>query len=73
MTDLAPVRVAGLMMGLWFLSLSMGNYLAGRLASFYGGLPPRELFQTLGIITLVTAILLALLVRPVSRMMRGVK
>jgi len=73
MTDLAPTRVAGLMMGLWFLSLSMGNYIAGRLASFYGGMPPQDLFRTLAIITLVTAVLLALLVRPVSRMMRGVK
>jgi len=33
-TKLAPLRLGSLMMGVWFLSLSMGNYLAGRLASF---------------------------------------
>jgi len=69
MTRLAPARVAGLMMGVWFLSLSMGNYMAGRLASFYGDMPPFDLFRALGIMTLVACIILALLVRPVSRMM----
>lgn len=73
MTRLAPVRVGGLMMGVWFLSLSMGNWLAGRLASFYGNMPPYELFRTLGIITLVSAVVLALVARPVSRMMRDVQ
>jgi len=73
MTKLAPTRVGGLMMGVWFLSLSMGNYLAGRLAAFYGDLPPFDLFRTLGIITLAAAIILALIARPVARMMRDVK
>jgi POT family proton-dependent oligopeptide transporter len=73
MTRLAPARVGGLMMGVWFLSLSMGNWLAGRLAAFYGNMPPYELFRTLGIITLVSAVVLALAARPVSRMMRDVQ
>ncbi len=68
MTRLAPARVAGLMMGVWFLSLSMGNYLAGRLASFYGRLPPFDLFRTLAILTLAAAGVLFLLVRPVARL-----
>lgn len=73
MTRLAPVRVAGLMMGVWFLSLSMGNYLAGRLAAFYGALPPYELFRALGVLTLAAALLLALIARPVARLTAGVK
>ncbi len=68
MTRLAPARVAGLMMGVWFLSLSMGNYLAGRLASFYGHLPPFDLFRTLAVITLGAALVLFLLVRPIARL-----
>jgi POT family proton-dependent oligopeptide transporter len=68
MTRLAPARVAGLMMGVWFLSLSMGNYLAGRLASFYGHLPPFELFRALAVLTLGAAAVLFLLVRPVGRL-----
>ncbi|MEJ5367662.1 MAG: peptide MFS transporter [Bryobacteraceae bacterium] len=68
MTRLAPARVAGLMMGVWFLSLSMGNYLAGRLASFYGHLPPYELFRALAVLTLAAAAVLFLLVKPVDRL-----
>ena len=34
-TKLAPPRMVGLMMGVWFMSISAGNYLAGIVASFY--------------------------------------
>jgi POT family proton-dependent oligopeptide transporter len=70
MTRLAPTRVAGLMMGVWFLSLSMGNYLAGRMAAFYGNMPPFDLFRTMGILSLVAAVILLLAARPVARMMK---
>lgn len=73
MTRLAPVRVAGLMMGVWFLSLSMGNYLAGRLAAFYGAMPPYDLFRALGVLTLTAAVVLAVIARPVSRLTASVK
>src|SRR5436309_7649078 len=43
-TKLAPARVAGLMMGLWFLGISVGNFIGGRLASFYGSMPLPTLF-----------------------------
>lgn len=69
MTRLAPARVASLMMGVWFLSLSMGNYLAGRLASLYGHLPPLELFRALALMTLAAAAALFLLVRPVRQLL----
>ncbi|MCS7044003.1 MAG: peptide MFS transporter [Bryobacteraceae bacterium] len=71
MTRLAPARVASLMMGVWFLSLSMGNYLAGRLASFYGHLPPYELFRALAVLTLAAAAVLFLLVRPARRLLEA--
>ena len=38
MTKLAPASVTGLMMGVWFLSLSVGNYLGGRMAALYESL-----------------------------------
>ena len=34
-TKLAPARLVGLMMGVWFLSISAGNYLGGWIAGFY--------------------------------------
>ena len=33
MSTLAPARIAGLVMGVWFLALGLGNYLAGMAAS----------------------------------------
>jgi POT family proton-dependent oligopeptide transporter len=35
MTKLAPARIAGLMMGVWFLATSVGNFIGGRVAGFY--------------------------------------
>ncbi len=35
MTVLAPPRIAGLVMGVWFLATSVGNFIGGRVASFY--------------------------------------
>ena len=44
MTKLAPARVGGLMMGVWFLGASVGNFIGGRLASFYEAWPLTQLF-----------------------------
>ena len=44
MTKLAPARIAGLMMGVWFLATSVGNFIAGRLAGFYESMPLPTLF-----------------------------
>jgi proton-dependent oligopeptide transporter, POT family len=73
MTKLAPSRVAGLMMGVWFLSLSIGNYIGGRLAAFYEALPLNQLFGFVGLFAIVVGVLLALLVRPMVRLMGGVR
>lgn len=73
MTKLAPARVGGLMMGVWFLSISVGNYLGGRLASFYESLPLDMLFGVAGAIAIAAGILLAFLVKPIVRLMGGVR
>ena len=73
MTKLAPARVAGLMMGVWFMSIAMGNYVGGRLAAFYGDLPISDLFQTTATFAIVAGIILALVARPVARMMGGIR
>jgi POT family proton-dependent oligopeptide transporter len=44
MTRLAPARIAGLMMGVWFLGNSVGNYIGGRLAGLYESMPLTNLF-----------------------------
>jgi POT family proton-dependent oligopeptide transporter len=73
MTKLAPERAAGFMMGIWFLSTSIGNWLAGEAASFYSSMPLPTLFGTVAALTVGAAVVLALLIRPTVRMMSGVK
>src|SRR5262249_11892670 len=34
-TKLAPARIVGVMMGVWFLALSLGNFLAGFVAGYF--------------------------------------
>ena len=43
-TKLAPARVAGLMMGVFYLAIAGGNFIGGRLASLYGSMPLPQLF-----------------------------
>jgi proton-dependent oligopeptide transporter, POT family len=73
MTKLAPERVAGLMMGVWFVSIAAGNYLAGRAASLYESLTVPALFGRVALYTFVTSVVLALLIKPTVRLMGGVK
>jgi POT family proton-dependent oligopeptide transporter len=73
MTKLAPVRIAGLMMGVWYLGSSVGNYIAGRLAGFYEEMPLAELFGAVSILPIAGGIVMLLLSRRFARMMHGVK
>jgi proton-dependent oligopeptide transporter, POT family len=69
MSKLAPVRIAGLVMGVWFLALAVGNYLAGMASSFYETIPLPKLFMVVTLTALGTAMVLALLVKPIRRML----
>ncbi len=73
MTKLAPVRVAGFMMGLWFVSISIGDYFAGKAASLYESMPLPTLFGTVAAFAVGGAVVLVLLIRPTVRLMSGVK
>ncbi len=68
-SKLAPARIAGLAMGVWFLASAVGNYLAGMAASVYETMPLPSLFSIVSAIALGFALVLALLVRPIRRML----
>ena len=72
MTKLAPVRAAGFVMGVWFLSISIGDWLAGRAGSLYESMPLPKLFGVCAAVALLAALVLALLVKPTKRLMSGV-
>jgi POT family proton-dependent oligopeptide transporter len=69
MTKLAPARIAGLMMGVWFLAASVGNFIAGRLAGFYEAMPLPSLFTNIALFGIVAGLLLLPLAPPIKRMM----
>jgi POT family proton-dependent oligopeptide transporter len=71
-TKLAPARVAGLMMGVWFLSTSIGDYLGGRVASFYESFSLPALFGTVAAFCIVLGLALAVLVKPMKKLMGGI-
>ena len=50
-TKLAPVRIVGLMMGVFFLSNAFGNKVAGFAAGFFGSMPLATLFGTVAAFT----------------------
>jgi POT family proton-dependent oligopeptide transporter len=72
MTKLAPQRAVGLIMGIWFLASSIGNWLAGRAGGLFSSMPLPKLFGSVAAVSLVAAIILALLIKPTKRMMSGV-
>ncbi len=72
MTKLAPDRAAGFMMGIWFLSVSIGDWLAGQAGSLYSSMPLAQLFGVVALFGIAAAAALAVLVRPTVRLMSGV-
>jgi POT family proton-dependent oligopeptide transporter len=75
MTKLAPYKFKGQMMGVWFMAAALGNLIAGLVG---GKVDPEKLdqmpilFRQTSIFLFVAAVVCALLVKPVGRMMKGV-
>jgi POT family proton-dependent oligopeptide transporter len=53
-TKLAPERIAGLMMGVWFLSLSLGNLMGGWVAGFFDASAEGALVRLFGAVAITT-------------------
>jgi POT family proton-dependent oligopeptide transporter len=69
MTKLAPARIAGLMMGVWFLATSVGNFIGGRISGFYESWPLPSLFGAVGVFAIAAGVVLFLCVPPIKRLM----
>jgi POT family proton-dependent oligopeptide transporter len=70
-TKVSPGRMVGLMMGVWFLALSIGNFLAGIMGGAFdekkeGAL--LHMFGTVALITIIAAALLAALTPIIKKM-----
>ncbi len=72
-TKLSPPKVVGLMMGVWFFATAMGNYVAGWVAGFLQDRTYSDVFQTAFLNLIIATAILAILIIPIKRLMRGVK
>ena len=72
-TKLAPVRIVGFMLGVWFLADSVGNKAAGFAAGFISSAPLPELFGVVAAVCLGASVVAFAIVKPVRRLMGGVR
>ena len=72
-TKLAPPKIVSIMMGLWFASMALANYLAGIMESLLHSIAPdMNLFVFLTITAAVGAALLFALTPLLRKLMRGI-
>jgi POT family proton-dependent oligopeptide transporter len=71
-TKLAPERLVGSMMGVWFLSIALGNLIGGEVSRYFETFALPNLFGAVFLTTAGSALVLALLVKPIRRLMGGV-
>jgi proton-dependent oligopeptide transporter, POT family len=71
-TKLAPRRMVGQMMGVWFLAISLGGFVAGRAGGQFETMPLPQLFGTVAAVGIVAGLVLGVLARPMRRLMAGV-
>jgi len=66
-TKVAPKRYVSRLMGMWFLSAFLGNYLSGFLGTFYSVLEGNVFFALLAVLAATTGIIMWLFNRPIQR------
>jgi POT family proton-dependent oligopeptide transporter len=72
MTKLAPARIGGLIMGVWYLSISIGNFTGGRISSLYGSMSLPMLFGVVAAFGIGAGVALMLLVPSIKGLMGDV-
>ncbi len=70
-SQVAPIRMRGLMMGGWFAATAIGNKLTG-VAKYWDLWSHAEFFMILASMALAMAVVLLLILRPLKRAMPGV-
>jgi POT family proton-dependent oligopeptide transporter len=68
MTKLAPQRIAALIMGVWFLSISVGEFIGGQVASVYEQFPLPVLFGVVAAFSVLCAVGLTLFIKPMRKL-----
>jgi proton-dependent oligopeptide transporter, POT family len=72
-TKLSPVKIVGLMLGVWFLADSVGNKVAGFAAGFISSAPLPQLFGVIAAVCLAASVVAFAIIKPVKGLMGGVR
>ncbi|WP_420367656.1 peptide MFS transporter [Curtobacterium sp. L1-20] len=72
-TKLAPPKFQTQMVALFFLSVSLGTAVTGVLSRYYDPKDEAPYFTVLGLVAVAVGIVLLVLVKPVLRLMRGIR
>jgi POT family proton-dependent oligopeptide transporter len=72
-TKLAPLRLGSLMMGVWFLSSFVANFLSGYLVQFFGKMGATTIFGLIAAIVILLGVVVLLLSKSLLKMMHGVR
>ena len=72
-TKLAPERIVGAMMGVWFVSIAVGNLMAGMAGGLFQTLPLPKLFGTVAAVAFVAALVLLAITPWLRKLMGGVR
>ena len=68
MSKLAPVKIGGLVMGVWFMGAAVGNYAGGRVAGLYETFPLTGLFGATAAFAIVAGLLFLIFTPKMNRM-----
>ncbi|HEY2825485.1 MAG TPA: oligopeptide:H+ symporter, partial [Gemmatimonadales bacterium] len=71
-TKLAPTRIVGIMMGVWFLSNAAGNKVAGWMAQFISSTSLDKLFLINAAVMFGATLVMFVMIKPVRKLMGGV-
>ena len=72
-TKLAPEPFKTQLVALFFLSIALGTAVSGGLAQWYTTVPETVYFSVIGGVAIALGLLLALISRPILRLMDGVR
>ena len=72
-TKLAPARYGSLFMGVWLLTNSVAQYVGGAVGESWGSVTPTSYFMLFVWVSILGAVALLTLVRPVKRLMHEVR
>lgn len=71
-TKLAPARVVGQMMGIWFLGASLGNFIGGNVGGLFESFPLDQLFLAVAGTSIAAGVLMAVFSKGIRNLMGGV-